>query len=81
MAIKQGCEFCSGERTKYQSSANTTLYIDTFGTARILLTECHHCPPFETCVVKELPARSAFIINFCPHCGRDLNKESIDVCS
>lgn len=67
-----GCEYCSGRFAEYQHTVNTKLYINTFGRARTIETECNPCPPFSQCCMKGIPARSAFIINYCPNCGRNL---------
>ena len=70
-----GCEYCAGEKTLYQHTNNTKLYINTFGQARTIETECTPCPPYAKCSMRDIPARSAFIINYCPHCGRNLTQE------
>lgn len=68
----KGCEFCGGGKTLYQQTRNTKLYINTFGKARTLVTECVQCPPFAKCCLKGVSANSVFLINFCPECGRPL---------
>ena len=75
-AEKPGCEYCSGQMAEYQYTCNTKLYINTFGKARTIETECNPCPPFSRCSMRGIPARSAFIINYCPNCGRNLEGES-----
>ena len=70
-----GCEYCAGESKLYQQTYDTKLYINTFGRARTIENECTPCPPFSKCSMRGIPARSAFIINFCPECGRKLGKE------
>jgi len=70
-----GCEYCSGTFAEYQHTRNTKLYINTFGSARTIETECMPCPPYSTCCLRGVPARSAFIINYCPNCGRRLSEE------
>lgn len=70
------CEFCNGKESLYQYTNSTKLFINTFGKARTLVTECRSCPPYADCSMKNVPARSAFIINFCPHCGRPLAEEA-----
>lgn len=72
---QQGCEYCSGQTAEYQHTCNTKLYINTFGKARMIETECNPCPPFARCCMRGIPARSAFIINYCPNCGRKLEVE------
>lgn len=69
----EGCEYCAGESKLYQHTYNTKLYINTFGRARTIETECMPCPPYSKCCMNGIPARSAFIINYCPHCGRKLD--------
>lgn len=66
------CEYCNGKRTLYQKTRHTRLYMDTFGAASTLVTECSCCPPYVKCCMKDIPANSAFKINFCPECGRPL---------
>lgn len=66
------CEYCNGKRTLYQKTRHTRLYMDTFGVASTLVTECSCCPPYVKCCMKDIPANSAFKINFCPECGRPL---------
>lgn len=70
---EKGCEYCSGEHSEYQHTHTTKLYINTLGKARTLVTECNPCPPYANCCAKDHHARSAFIINYCPNCGRKLN--------
>lgn len=67
------CPFCKGEKVLYQSTVHTKLYIDTFGKSSVMVTECNPCPPFAKCSMKDIPANSAFIIKYCPECGRDLS--------
>ena len=69
---KNGCEYCSGEFAEYQYTINTKISINTFGRARTIVTECNPCPPYANCCMKGIPCRSAFIINYCPNCGRKL---------
>lgn len=70
------CEYCNGKKTLYQKTRHTRLYMNTFGVASTLVTECSCCPPHVKCCMKDIPANSAFKINFCPECGRPLNKEA-----
>ena len=67
------CPFCGGEKVLYQSTTHTKLYINTFGKSRVLVTECNPCPPYANCSLKDISANSAFIIKYCPECGRDLD--------
>lgn len=69
---EQGCEYCRGEEALYQHTNTTKLYINTFGRARTLVTECDYCPPYANCSAKNVPARSAFVVKYCPECGRRL---------
>lgn len=71
------CEYCAGEEKLYQFTANTKLSINTFGKARTLVTECDPCPPHVRCSMWKIPARSAFLIKFCPECGRRLMNEEV----
>lgn len=70
------CEYCKGERMPYQHTHSTKLFIDTFGSARTLVTECNACPPYANCCAKDISVNSAFKIKFCPECGRPLTEES-----
>ena len=70
MSEKDGCQYSTGERAEYQHTYNTRLFIDTFGKARVLVTECSPCPPYSNCSQRGEAFRSAFKINYCPHCGR-----------
>jgi hypothetical protein len=69
---EKGCEYCNGEKTLYQHTTTTKLYMNTFGKARTLVTECIPCPPYAECCLKGNSCNSAFLINFCPECGRKL---------
>lgn len=71
---EQGCEYCAGTSKLYQHTIHTNLYINTFGKARTLVVECYPCPPYADCSHKGTPARSAFLIKFCPECGRRLEE-------
>lgn len=73
------CEYCNGERMPYQHTRSTKLFIDTFGSARTLVTECNGCPPYAKCCMKDISVNSAFPINFCPNCGRPLTDEARDM--
>ena len=75
---EKGCEYCNGKRSEYQHTVNTKLSINTIGKARTLETDSSVCPPYANCCMKNIPARSAFIINFCPNCGRKLNSSPTD---
>ena len=70
------CEYCKGERAPYQHTHSTKLFIDTFGSARTLVTECNGCPPYANCCKKDISVNSAFPIKFCPNCGRPLTDEA-----
>jgi hypothetical protein len=69
---KNGCRYCSGERVEYQYTRHTKLFMNTLGKARTLEVECTSCPPFAVCIHRNVPTRSAFRINYCPNCGREL---------
>ena len=60
----RGCEYCSGKEVLYQETCNTKLIINTTGAAQALYTEVEHGNDAKT--------NSAFIINYCPNCGRKL---------
>ena len=73
------CKVCNGEITLYQHTNTTKLYMDTFGKAATLVTECNACPPHADCCMKGISANSAFIINYCPECGRPLTDEAVEM--
>lgn len=71
-----GCEYCNGSgRVLYQETHSVKLYLNSFGDARTIEVEANRCPPFADCAMVNVPARSAFIINFCPNCGADMRQE------
>ena len=70
----ESCEYCNGKKTLFQHTNSTKLFVDTFGSATTLVTECVCCPPYAKCGMKDIPANSVFKINFCPHCGRPLTE-------
>lgn len=69
------CEYCNGKTTLYQHTNTTKLFMNTFGKAATLVTECIACPPYADCCMKDISANSAFRIKFCPECGRPLTEE------
>ena len=73
------CKVCNGEMTLYQHTNTTKLHMDTFGKAATLVTECNACPPHADCCMKGMSANSAFIINYCPECGRPLTDEAVQM--
>lgn len=69
----KGCEYCNGTKSLYQETRNTKIYISTFGEARTLYVEDYgKCPPHEKCIMKCVPNRTEYLINYCPNCGRNL---------
>ena len=70
------CEVCNGKTTLYQHTNTTKLFMNTFGRAATLVTECMPCPLYADCCMKGISANSAFKINFCPECGRPLTPEA-----
>lgn len=76
--VWEPCEMCNGEKTLYQSTNTTKLFMNTFGKAAALVTECVSCPPYANCCMKGISANSAFKIKFCPECGRPLTDEARD---
>ena len=68
------CEFCNGKTVLYQYTNSTKLFVNTFGGAATLVTECNDCPPYADCCMKDISANSAFRIKFCPECGRPLTE-------
>lgn len=70
------CSVCGGKTTLYQQTNTTKLFMNTFGKAATLVTECMACPPYAECCMKDVSANSAFKIKFCPECGRPLTEEA-----
>lgn len=70
------CKVCNGKKTLYQHTNTTKLFMNTFGRAATLVTECVPCPPYADCCMKGISDNSAFKINFCPECGRPLTEEA-----
>ena len=52
------------------------MFVNTFGLATTIVTDCDCCPPYAKCCMKDVPAISAFNINFCPECGRPLTEQA-----
>lgn len=67
------CQYCDGKFAEYQRTHCVTLSMGTFGKHRTLEVSACKCPPFVDCYAKDCPANSAFIINYCPNCGRKLS--------
>jgi len=74
-ARDEGCGYCQNDTAEIAHTHTTNLLIDTFGKARTLVTECNPCPPYADCCSKNMISRSVFLINYCPMCGRKLEKE------
>lgn len=75
-AWENPCNMCGGKTTLYQHTNTTKLFMNTFGNAATLVTECMACPPYADCCMKGISANSAFKINFCPECGRPLTEKA-----
>lgn len=73
------CDMCRGKTTLYQHTNSTKLFMNTFGKAAALVTECMACPPYADCCMKGISSNSVFKINFCPECGRPLTSEAWDM--
>ena len=73
------CVICGGEKKLYQNTHTTKLFMNTFGEATTLVTECMACPPYADCCMKGISTNSAFIIKFCPECGRPLTDEAWEI--
>lgn len=67
------CQYCDGEFAEYQRTHCMTLSMGSIGKHRTLEVSACKCPPFVDCYAKDSPANSAFIINYCPNCGRKLS--------
>ena len=66
------CKFCCGDIVLYQQVRNTKLEINTKGEARALYTEVED--------YQDIVHRAAFIINYCPNCGRRLGEITAPEC-
>lgn len=75
-AWEKPCDMCGGKTTLYQHTNTTKLFMNTFGEASTLVTECMACPPYADCCMKGISVNSAFKIKFCPECGRPLTDEA-----
>lgn len=73
------CKVCNGKTTLYQHTNTTKLFMNTFGKAATLVTECNACPPYADCCMKGISANSAFRISYCPECGRPITDEAVDM--
>ena len=73
------CKVCNGKTTLYQHTNTTKLFMNTFGKATTLVTECNACPPYADCCMKGISMNSAFRISYCPECGRPLTDEAVDM--
>ena len=69
--IEDGCEFCNGEAS--HTSGYADISVSELGKYEVLKVACNPCPPYTDCALKEImPINSAFIINYCPICGKRL---------
>ena len=73
------CKVCNGKTTLYQHTNTTKLFMNTFGKATTLVTECNGCPPYADCCMKGISMNSEFRISYCPECGRPLTDEAVDM--
>lgn len=73
------CKVCNGKTMLYQHTNTTKLFMNTFGKAATLVTECNACPPYAECCMKDISANSAFRINYCPECGRPLTDKAVEM--
>lgn len=72
------CEYCDENATDlivYQETRDIQLFINAGGNASALYIEADGCPDIARCGLHHVPLRGAFIINFCPNCGRKLREE------
>ena len=77
--VWKSCKVCNGKTTLYQHTNTTKLFMNTFGKAATLVTECNACPPYADCCMKGISMNSAFRISYCPKCGRPLTDEAVDM--
>ena len=71
-----GCSVCNPDsKSVYQKTRYISVTINTRDGASALNVDCDGvCPDNAHCALKNVPAKSAFIINYCPECGRKLSK-------
>ena len=72
------CKYCEGKLKLYQETNSMKLYINTLGKAKALLVDSDNCPPKAMCAMKGISNRGAFIINYCPNCGRKLSESNME---
>ena len=75
--MKEPCPYCNGTLALYGATNTTELYINTANGAKAIYTSttAAACPENAKCALKGIENNAAFVINFCPNCGRDLNAE------
>lgn len=66
------CDICGGGKNLYQTTATTKLFMDRLGDRRTLVVECMACPPYAKCSRNGRAIASAFLLDYCPCCGRPL---------
>ena len=67
------CEFCEA---KESIKSNWSEYrIEEFGRGFVLTCKLNNCPPYADCPRKGMNIKMAAIINYCPICGRKLEKQ------
>lgn len=69
----EACKYCNRQLAEIGHTHTTRLEMNTFGGAQTLVAVCDPCPDHAQCAMKHIASRSAFIINYCPMCGRKLN--------
>ena len=75
------CEYCQHlfetdepTETLYQTGTYNDLLISRFDNKSILLVKNKkQCPAFAKCSAKNIAPKTAFVIHFCPECGRKLD--------
>lgn len=75
------CEFCANwkeQETLYQESTYCDLLISHLGNKPVLMVGNIRkgCSKYVKCSAKEVPINVAFIVNYCPNCGAELQNEA-----
>lgn len=75
------CPVCvtDGSAPVYQSTRTMEISVNCSNGASALVVESDKfCPTNSNCGMKNVPVRSAFIIKYCPECGRKLGADNND---
>lgn len=73
----RSCKYCTGHKSSlYLESKYLDIEFNLVNDAKaIYVTSKNMCPSTANCGFKNTPIRGLFLVNYCPHCGRNLNKK------